>query len=482
MSKRGHRTTRRLSFSLPILRSFRSSLLVRARPHRYVRRASLFPVGAWHWTHCVAAIVLLAIPLFATGCGPGEDDGDGDETGTAQEVPSEAPPEPAGEEPVDIDERDAEGRTALMGAAAAGDVAEVVRLLAEGADPLLTDNGGLTALDLAIGGGFEDVERALLSDGDPLRETFWVSTPDGLRYRAGPTLSSDVLGLLPLGTEVTVTKRSRFQVEIGGVVGRWCEAESADRVGWLFDAYLTDEESEIFGFIEGELGYPSEGGVPEHHVTAVDVNTGRVFSVDTASSTGMVPYRVSVLPGRYALFSIASGISTAYGDDEGIALVDVAQGQTITGIDPTLWGQGITGDDLFEHVRNLRGTWTWNRDGDFEKEKIQICTAEEQASKRLGELHDISAYADNIFLNFKAAVYDHVMGIGSIRYGDGDYTLSLRSPETGDRFDFEVSYEEFDDHAMISVVGDAFARHLERFESRFEQFRVGVPMEFRRTR
>lgn len=61
--------------------------------------------------------------------------------------------------------RDRQGRTPLHTAALRGDLAEIERLIAAGADPSVGDNNGFTPLHLAAQEGQTDAARALLNGG-----------------------------------------------------------------------------------------------------------------------------------------------------------------------------------------------------------------------------------------------------------------------------------------------------------------------------
>ena len=64
--------------------------------------------------------------------------------------------------------RDAAGRLALHQAAVVGDVAEVARLIAEGADVASVDNALLTPLHMDCQQGHIEVARLLLAAGAPV--------------------------------------------------------------------------------------------------------------------------------------------------------------------------------------------------------------------------------------------------------------------------------------------------------------------------
>jgi ankyrin repeat protein len=75
-----------------------------------------------------------------------------------------------------LDQRDAEGMTALALAAEMGFQEAVEMLLAAGADPNVLDNAGTTALDVAEEHGAHDISTVLLRYGAKPAKEF--STPD----------------------------------------------------------------------------------------------------------------------------------------------------------------------------------------------------------------------------------------------------------------------------------------------------------------
>lgn len=214
--------------------------------------------------YAVSILLLLLLLFLFTGCG---------EKHKVQPVES------------DTTRRDAEGRTPLINAVIAGNEAEVSRLIAAGAGLLLHDTTGSSAYDYAELGESAIIKKNLLMVGEPVNKAYWISTPDGLSFKKEPVLESETISVIPFATEVMVIKRSYFPVTIGEAEGRWCEVEWEGTVGWLYDAYLTDDQSNL-----RRTGNYIFYRNTEDEIWAYNMKTGKdVFTgIETDSSSGGV--------------------------------------------------------------------------------------------------------------------------------------------------------------------------------------------------
>ena len=130
----------------------------------------------------INAVILSAIFLFITDCGNGGRSNAGSGTGAGTVQPSgqfnpgisfyEAAMNGRHdlvmqyiEKGTDVNQRDSEGRTALMYAAYNGHIEVLMRLISKGADVNLQDNYGRTALMMAASGPFPQALKLLLDNG-----------------------------------------------------------------------------------------------------------------------------------------------------------------------------------------------------------------------------------------------------------------------------------------------------------------------------
>ncbi|MDR2972225.1 MAG: SH3 domain-containing protein [Bacteroidales bacterium] len=92
----------------------------------------------------------------------------------------------------------------------------------------------------------------------------YVNVIDGLYHRSSPQISSEKIGLLTFGEEITVFERSNIDT-IDGITDYWYKTQprvngsSKNEWSWVFGGFLSDKMpfgvEPVFGYWDSDLGY-----------------------------------------------------------------------------------------------------------------------------------------------------------------------------------------------------------------------------------
>jgi len=82
----------------------------------------------------------------------------------------------------------------------------------------------------------------------------FVNASNGLNLRDQPNSNGSKIFLLPFRSEVKILEQSSDVVTVGGIKGSWTKVKYQDKIGWVFNPYLSDSKDfKIIFIILNEL-------------------------------------------------------------------------------------------------------------------------------------------------------------------------------------------------------------------------------------
>ncbi|RPJ06148.1 MAG: SH3 domain-containing protein, partial [Spirochaetaceae bacterium] len=70
----------------------------------------------------------------------------------------------------------------------------------------------------------------------------FVTADDGLRMRSQPSLTADIVTVLPFNAEVTLMSETGTEMEIDGARGKWSRISWQEKNGWVFGGFLSEKK------------------------------------------------------------------------------------------------------------------------------------------------------------------------------------------------------------------------------------------------